>query len=73
MAPIIRETRCGFLVDPTDVAAVAAGLREVLDAPAGEREAMGRRGLEAAHATYNWESQATRLLDEYSRLTGRRW
>jgi glycosyltransferase involved in cell wall biosynthesis len=73
MAAIVRATGCGVLVDPTDVAAIAAGLREILDAPAEERIAMGRRGLDAAHETYNWERQVTRLLDEYGRLTGKPW
>ena len=31
------------------------------------------RALAAAHETYNWETQVQALLDEYTRLTGRRW
>ena len=45
----------------------------ILDAPAEERAAYGARGLAAAHATYNWESQMALLLAEYSRLTGKPW
>jgi glycosyltransferase involved in cell wall biosynthesis len=72
MAPIIRETGCGLVVDPTDPAAIAAACREILDAP-DEAAAWRRRALAAAHQKYNWENQAERLFAEYSRLTGRRW
>lgn len=73
MAPIVRETRCGLVVDPTDAAAIAAACREILDAPPDEGAEWRRRALAAAHETYNWENQADRLFAEYSRLTGRRW
>jgi glycosyltransferase involved in cell wall biosynthesis len=73
MAPTVREVDAGLLVDPTDPTAIAAACRTLLDeAPevAAERR---RRILAAAHATYNWEEQMARLLDEYGRLTGRPW
>ena len=73
MAPIVRQTGCGLVVDPTDPAAIAAACREILDAPPDEAAAWRERALAAAHATYNWEGQADRLFAEYSRLTGRRW
>jgi glycosyltransferase involved in cell wall biosynthesis len=73
MAPIVRETRCGLVVDPTDPAAIAAACREILVAPPDEAAAWRQRALAAAHETYNWENQADRLFAEYSRLTGHRW
>jgi glycosyltransferase involved in cell wall biosynthesis len=73
MAPIVRETRCGLVVDPTDPAAIAAACREILGATADDARAWRERTLAAAHSTYNWERQADVLFDEYSRLTGRRW
>jgi glycosyltransferase involved in cell wall biosynthesis len=73
MAPIVRETRCGLVVDPTDPGAIAAACREILGASADEAQAWRERALAAAHSTYNWERQADVLFDEYSRLTGRRW
>jgi glycosyltransferase involved in cell wall biosynthesis len=73
MAPIIRETGCGILVDPTDPAAIAAGLRDVLATPADEMSAWRARCSAAARDTYNWERQMDGLLAEYSRLTGRPW
>lgn len=73
MGPIARETGCGIPVDPSDIEAIAAAIRSIVDAPPDERSAMRARALAAAHDTYNWESQVQALLDEYTRLTGRRW
>ena len=73
MAPIVRETGVGLVVDPTDASAIAAACREILDAPVEERAAWRRRALDATRETYNWERQADILFDEYGRLTGRPW
>jgi glycosyltransferase involved in cell wall biosynthesis len=72
MSGIVAAAECGVLCDPRDPGAVAAALRAVLDAPDGGR-AMGERGLAAAHAEFNWETQMDRLLDLYTDLTGRPW
>ena len=73
MAGIVRETGCGVLVDPTDPGAIAAVIGGLLALPNADRWAIGRRGLEAHLARYNWEAQVGSLLDEYGRLTGRPW
>ncbi len=73
MGPIARETGCGIPVNPSDIEAIAAAIRSIVDAPPDERSAMRARALAAAHDTYNWESQVQTLLAEYTRLTGRRW
>ena len=73
MAPIARATGCGIPVDPTDIQAIAAAIRSIVDAPSEERSAMRARALAAAHDTYNWETQVRALLQEYTRLTGRQW
>ena len=73
MAGIVRDSGAGELVDPADPGAIAAAVTRILDAPAAERAAYGIRALAAAHETYNWERQMDTLLDEYTRLTGRRW
>ena len=73
MGPIARETGCGIPVDPSDIEAIAAAIRSIVEAPPDERAAMRARALAAAHDTYNWESQVQALLEEYTRLTGRRW
>jgi glycosyltransferase involved in cell wall biosynthesis len=72
MAPIVRETGAGVLVDPTDPSAIAAAIRRLLGDPR-ERTAMADRALAAAHESYNWERQAAILFQEYGRLTGRPW
>lgn len=73
MAPIVRDTGCGVLVEATDIVALAAAITRLVHASAEEREAYRERALRAAHGRYNWESQLASLLDEYTRLTGRRW
>lgn len=72
MAGIVRESGAGLLVDPTDPAAIAGALRELL-ASEEDRRAVGARALAAAHDTYNWEHQLDVLLAEYARLTGKPW
>ena len=73
MAPIVRETGCGVLVDPADPAAIAAALRGVLATPPDEMAAWRERCSAAARETYNWERQLEFLLAEYGRLTGKPW
>ena len=72
MASIVRDTGAGLLVDPTDPTAIAAAITSLVSDPARRAE-LGGKALAAAHATYNWETQANALLAEYSRLTGRQW
>jgi glycosyltransferase involved in cell wall biosynthesis len=73
MAPIVRETGCGLLVDPTDPVALAAAIRTVLDAPADQRAAWSWGGLDAVARRYAWEYQAPLLLAALERLTGNPW
>ena len=73
MAPIVRETGAGLVVDPTDPVALAGSIRRIIEMPSNERSAMAERGRAAHLATYNWESQADLLLAEYGRLTGHPW
>jgi glycosyltransferase involved in cell wall biosynthesis len=73
MAPIVRATGVGRLVDPTDPGAIAGAIREILDAPPEARRALRATALHAAHETFNWDAQAERLFGEYGRLTGRPW
>src|SRR5262245_6295784 len=73
MAPIVAETGCGVVCDPTDPAAIADAIRSIFALPPQEREAMRRRALEAAAGPYSWEAQVEVLLAEYCRLTGKPW
>jgi glycogen(starch) synthase len=72
MAPIVRSTGCGELVDATDPNAIATALRTLLD-PSAERQATLREGIARAQEAYSWDRQMAALLAEYGRLTGRPW
>jgi glycosyltransferase involved in cell wall biosynthesis len=73
MAAIVRETGCGILVDETSPASIGAAITRITSQTPAEWEAWRARCLEAAHATYSWETQVGKLLDEYGRLTGKPW
>jgi glycosyltransferase involved in cell wall biosynthesis len=68
MAGIVRANGVGLTVDPTSPPAIAAAIRELLDAPDDERQAMRERVLAVAHARYNWEAQVETLMGVYARL-----
>jgi glycosyltransferase involved in cell wall biosynthesis len=68
MADIVRELDCGVLVDPTDPADIARGIRRILDAPPGERVAMRMRAWRGGQERYNWESEEATLLALYREL-----
>ncbi|MBF8289625.1 MAG: glycosyl transferase group 1 [Chloroflexi bacterium] len=73
MASIVRELEAGTLVDPTRPAAIAAGIRALLDPPPDARAATRARIRAATAGRYDWPAQFDRLLAEYTRLTGRPW
>jgi len=58
----------GVLVDPTDPAAIASGILEILAAPPAERAALRARCLAAAHDHWNWETESSRLVGLYADL-----
>ena len=67
---VVSDARCGLLVDPTDVAAIAAALRWLREHP-DEATAMGLRGREAVLARYSWDAEFEKLKDLYARLLPR--
>jgi glycosyltransferase involved in cell wall biosynthesis len=73
MAPIVRELDAGVLVDPRLPAAIAAGIRALLEPPPEARAATRSRIRFATAGRYDWPAQFDRLLGEYGRLTGRPW
>ena len=73
MAPIVAETGCGVVCDPTDPAAIADAIRSIFALAPAERVAMTNRALAAAAGPYSWEAQVEVLLEEYGHLTGRPW
>jgi glycosyltransferase involved in cell wall biosynthesis len=68
MAAVVRETGIGVLVDPTSASAIAAGIREVLDAPPERRVAWRAACLAAARGPYAWHDGVDRLIALYERL-----
>ncbi len=68
MAEVVHEVGCGLLCDPTDPASIAAAIVGLGACSPEERAATRARTLEAARRTYNWNAQATVLLDAYARL-----
>ena len=68
MAPIVRDTGCGVLCDPSSSAAIAAAIQTLLDEGAAGLRARGELGLRAAHETYNWEAQFEVLGAVYRKL-----
>jgi glycosyltransferase involved in cell wall biosynthesis len=68
MAEIVRDIGCGALVDATDPAAIARGIREIVDAPADALLAMRERTWRAGQDRYNWERETEALLALYGDL-----
>lgn len=64
---IIEGERCGLLVNPRDVTAIAKAIDWILSHPE-EATAMGRRGRQAVQERYNWADQESKLLTVYSSL-----
>ena len=70
MAEVVRDVGCGVLVDPTDPAAIARGICSIIDAPAGDLQAMRKRTWQAGQDRYNWEHETDTLLGLYRDLLG---
>ena len=64
---IVKEYRCGILVDPTDCADIAAAMCRVFSDSA-EARAMGERGREAVGGRYEWASEARNLVALYREM-----
>jgi glycosyltransferase involved in cell wall biosynthesis len=58
---------CAIFVDPRDARAIAQAMAWVLEHP-GEAERMGAKGRAAALASFNWQSEAVKLLSFYHTL-----
>lgn len=64
---VVEGSGAGVVVDPTDVAAVAAALRRLLDDPDLARR-MGEAGKRAVRERLNWSTSAQELLRGYAEL-----
>lgn len=67
LAGVVREERAGIVADG-DPAILGEALRSLLADP--EREAMGRRGAEAARRHFGWEAVAARMEGVYCESRG---
>jgi len=65
LAGVVREERAGIVADG-DPAALGDALRALLADP--DREAMGRRGAEAARRRFGWEAIAERMEAVYEEV-----
>ena len=66
MERIVRKTRTGTTVDPTNIAAIREQIAAFLD-NAEMREACAEASLQAAQR-YNWEREAAQLTQLYETL-----
>lgn len=64
---VVREVKCGILVDTTDSQQIADAIIYLLEHPE-EARAMGRRGRRAVEEKYNWEIEKEKLLEVYQKL-----
>lgn len=71
MRGIVEQEGLGAVGDPADPADLARALREVLDLPRGDYEAMRARCLAVTHDRYNWEAAVGPYLDLVRGLTSR--
>lgn len=67
IADVIREVKCGILVDPYDVKAHASAILYLLQHPE-EAQEMGGNGQRAVLEKYNWENENKKLLSVYEEL-----
>jgi glycosyltransferase involved in cell wall biosynthesis len=58
---LVRDGRSGFVVPPTDGAALLEALHQVFTLPVETLDAMGRRGQEDVRARHSVATQAARL------------
>ena len=61
---IVEGAECGICVDPERDEEAADAVRYLWEHPEAARR-MGERGREAARSTYNWDTQAEKLLRLY--------
>lgn len=64
---IIDGVGCGLIVDPLNPKAIEEAIRWILDNPT-EAEAMGQRGRQAVERTYNWDTEAKKIIGLYNKL-----
>ena len=64
---VVKEEKCGILVDTTDPREIANAIIYLLEHPE-EAKAMGERGKKAVEEKYNWEIEKSKLIKLYKSL-----
>jgi glycosyltransferase involved in cell wall biosynthesis len=67
VAPIIKEADCGFLVDPANTEELSRILDYLAEHP-DEIKRMGKNGKQAVVNEFNWENEASKLIDMYHNM-----
>lgn len=70
MRGIVEAEGLGAIADPADPEDLARGLREILDRPPAELEAMRERCLEVTRTRYHWDAAVLPYLRLVDRLVG---
>jgi len=65
---IVDELQCGICVNPYDVKAISKAITYLIENPNVAKQ-MGRNGRKAVLSTYNWNTQAQKLLMLYDKIT----
>ena len=63
----VERYQCGICIEPTDVDAIAAAIRYLLQHPEEARR-MGENGRRAVQKEFNWGVEEKKLLDLYNEL-----
>ena len=64
---VVEKYRCGLCVSANDSVSIAHALRYLIEHPA-EARAMGERGSLATQTSYNWTSEAHKLVQFYQAI-----
>jgi glycosyltransferase involved in cell wall biosynthesis len=67
LGQVVREEKCGILVDTTNSRQIADAIMYLLDHPE-EAKTMGERGRKAIEEKYNWEIEKEKLLKAYREM-----
>jgi len=65
---VVEEVQCGICVNPYDEDAISNAIKYLIDNPEVAVK-MGKNGRKAVLSTYNWDTQAKKLVALYNKAT----
>ncbi len=68
MERIVSHAKCGLIYKSGDARSLAAKIVELCDS--GQREALGKNGMKAVQEEYNWDNDATVMLNSIKKVLG---